>query len=237
MTKLFLIFSALIFSLMSFAAEDSLYNFSWLDKDKEIYVLQNRKFRKDDQLYVGFSGVRTLNGAFIDSVGVTGRGGYFFSEDWGIELVYGKNFGTENNTAKGVREQGTVPYYRKIDTYMGGMLMWSPFYSKINTFNHIFYYDLILGAGVANVTTLDNRNRFDTGSSERGELTSESNIGGIWNTGVRFYINQDWSVRIDFTGIHYQADKTRKLENASSTTKTKQMFSAYDLGLGLNYTF
>ena len=30
----------------AFAAVDDDYNFSWLDPDKKIYVLQNRKFRK-----------------------------------------------------------------------------------------------------------------------------------------------------------------------------------------------
>lgn len=237
MTKIIFLMSTLVFSFVSIAAEDSLYNFSWLDKDKEIYVLQNRKFRKDDKLYVGFTGVRTLNGAFIDSIGATVRGGFFFSEDWGIELVYGKNSGSENDTAKGVREQSTVPYYRKIDTYMGGMLMWSPFYSKINTFNRIFYFDWMLGAGLANVTTLDNRNRFDTGLGGSGKLTSESNMGAIWNSGLRFYISEGWSVRLDFTGIHYQADKTRLVDGASDTSKSKKIFSNYDLGIGLNYTF
>ena len=37
------------------AADDDEYNFSWLDPDKKIYVLQNRKYRKAGR--VMFSGM------------------------------------------------------------------------------------------------------------------------------------------------------------------------------------
>lgn len=237
MTKLFLILVTLIFSTSLIASEKSLYNFSWLDKDKEIYVLQNRKFRKDGKVYIGGTGVRTMNGAFINSMGGTLRAGYFFSEDWGLELVYGKNTGSENETAKAVKEQGTVPFYRKIDSYMGGMLMWSPFYSKINTFNRIFYFDWMLGGGLASITTLDNRNKFDTSVQGTGKLTSESNVGAIWNSGLRFYITENWSARLDVSGTHYRAARTRQVEGVATTSKSTALFSAYDFGLGLNYTF
>lgn len=234
MKKAFLIIVSLI-SMAAMADEKSLYRFSWLDKDKEIYVLQNRKFRKDGRVYLGATGVKTLSGAFIDSYGATARGGFFFREDWGVEFVYGKNSGSENDTAKGVREQSTVPFYRKVDTYMGGMLMWSPFYSKINTFNKIFYFDWMLGVGAASVSTLDNRKKFEPGAPNT--LTKENNMGALWNTGLRFYISEGWSLRMDFTGLHYSADKTKGTGVGSSTSKATKVFSNYDLGLGLNYTF
>ncbi len=40
-------------SLQLVASEKNVYDFSWLDQDKEVYVLQNRKFRKKNKLYVG----------------------------------------------------------------------------------------------------------------------------------------------------------------------------------------
>jgi outer membrane beta-barrel protein len=227
----------LLMSALVFADEKSLYEFSWLDKDKEVYVLQNRKFRKDGSLYVGGTIAKTLSGAFIDSYGGTVRGGYFLKEDWGFEFVYGKNSGQENDTANGVKEQGTVPFYRKIDSYTGAMLMWSPFYSKINTFNRIFYFDWMFGLGVANIKTLDNRNKFDTSSTDFNQLTSENSFGALWNTGFRFYISENWSLRLDFTGLNYKAAKTKKAQGAGSTTTADKIFSNYDLGLGLNYTF
>lgn len=225
-----------LFSFPALAAESSLYDFSWLDKDKEIYVLQNRRFKKASTMYVGATGAMTLSGAFIDSYGATLRAGYFFKEDWGIEAVFGKNSGDENDTAKAVREQGTVPYYRKIDTYTGAMFMWSPFYSKINTFNKIFYFDWLFGLGAANIKTLDNRNKFTPGSGDA--LTSENVFGGLWNTGFRFYVDERWSIRLDVTGLIYQADKSKQAGGGTNpVTTSSKLYNSYDLGIGLNYQF
>ena len=231
-SMLFLFISLL--GSVAMASEKSVYDFAWLDKDKEIYVLQNRKFRKDGKLYIGATGVKTLNGAFIDSYGVNMRAGYFIREDWGIEFAYGKNSGKENNTAKGVKEQGTRPFYRKIDTYMGAMAMWSPFYSKINTFNKIFYYDWLFGAGLASISTIDNSKSFEV---PPGGMTQENVMGAIWTTGFRFYINETWSVRIDATALHFKADRTRKPATSASTIKSSTLVSNYDLGVGLNFSF
>jgi outer membrane beta-barrel protein len=234
MTKkvILFLFAALMSSIVV-ANEKSVYEFSWLDKDKEIYVLQNRKFRKVGKFYVGGDAVKTTSGAFIDAYGASLRAGYFFSEDWGIEGVFGKSSGSKNDTAKGVEENQANAFYRKMDTYMGAMVMWSPFYSKINTFNKVFYYDWMFGAGLAQVKTLDNRNEFD--SQANTTLTSDSSLGAIWNTGLRIYINEGWSVRIDFTGIHSKPKAATQVNG--NEIKTNKIFSNYDLGIGLNYAF
>jgi len=238
MKKVLLIICAQLFSTLLIASESSVYEFSWLDKDKEIYVLQNRRFRKAGKVYLGGTGVKTISGAFIDSYGGTARAGFFFSEDWGIELVYGKASGKENTTAKGVQSQQADAFYRKVDGYVGGMLMWSPFYSKINTFNQVFYYDWMFGVGAASVNTQDNRKDFDTPGFQANaeqELTSENNMGLLWNTGLRFYLNDNWSIRLDFTGIHAKPAKPAKI--VGNDIKTNVLFNNYDLGVGLNYAF
>lgn len=234
MKKVILFLCAVVMSSVALASEKSVYEFSWLDKDKEIYVLQNRKFRKVGKVYVGASGVKTTSGAFIDAYGANVRAGYFFSEDWGIEGIFGKSSGSKNTTARGVEDnQGPKAYYRKVDSYMGAMAMWSPFYSKINTFNKVFYYDWMLGLGIAQIKSLDNRNEFDP--SAGSSLTSESNIGAIWNTGIRVYMNENWSLRIDFTGMHAKPEQAK--QNNGNEIKSNSIFSNYDLGIGLNYAF
>lgn len=237
MKNLFLILVSLVISTMVLADEKSLYNFSWLDDDKEVYVLQNRKFRKVGDLYIGGTAAYNLSQDFLDVYGGTLRAGYFFVEDWGLEFVYGKNSNKENDTAKGVKEQGTVPYYRQIDSFMGAMLMWSPFYSKINTFNKIFYFDWMFGVGVGSFNTKDNRNKFDTTALNQDDLTSESKVGALWNTGFRFYLNESWSVRLDLTGQSYNAEKTKRTGNTGPTSKSSKLYNNYDVGLGLNYAF
>lgn len=237
MKNIFLVLMMLTLSFAVSANEKNLYDFSWLDKDKEIYVLQNRKFRKVNSFYVGATFAYNLSQDFLDAYGGTARAGYFFTEDWGIEAVFGGNTSTESDSAKGVRAQGAFPFYRDIKSYMGAMAMWSPFYSKINTFNKVFYFDWQFGLGVASVATEDNRNRFDTSlaQSERSKMTAESNLGALWSTGFRFYVTQNWSIRLDVTGLTYQAEKTGL--SGGAKTNEKKLFTSYDLGVGLNYAF
>lgn len=233
MKKLMLLICAFLISITVWANEKSLYEFGWLDNDKEIYVLQNRRYRKVGKTYIGALGVKTTSGAFIDAYGATVRAGYFFREDWGIEGVFGKSSGSKNDAAKGVEDVQSQAFYRKVDTYMGAMAMWSPFYSKINTFNKVFYYDWMFGLGLASVKLMDNRNQFNSTSNS---LTSSNALGMMWNTGLRVYINDNWSLRIDFTGIHAKP-KNEKIEESGNTVTTSSIFSNYDLGVGLNYTF
>ena len=81
MNKIFVFFISLV-SLVSLnrthAGENSHYDFSWLDPDKEIFVLQNRTYQKDGNFYVNVGGGFTASGAFVDSLNVQGRFGFFF---------------------------------------------------------------------------------------------------------------------------------------------------------------
>jgi outer membrane beta-barrel protein len=212
------------------ASEKSLYDFSWLDKDKEIYVLQNRSFRKDGKLYVGLTLGETVAKAYVEGMVGQARIGYFFKEDFGIEILMSKNDGKYNDLASKVVAQGSVPYSRIIESYNAAQILWSPFYSKINTFNKIFYYDWMFGLGVASIKNSDNRNQFI--QIENRTLTEENNSGLIWSTGLRFYITPTWSTRIDFTALRYEADFF-----VGNNSGVKEWFNNYDLTIGVNFTF
>lgn len=225
-------------SIEIFAGESSIYDFSWLDPDKEVYVLQNRKFRKDSSFYLGATLGRSVSGAFIDSIEGNLYAGYFFSEDWGVELSYTKASGSTNATYDAVKEGGgAVAFFRELDTVMSAHIVWSPFYSKINTFNQIFYYDWLFGLGFSSYDSKDNRNEFrDQSDASHDELTLESGTGISWFTGMRFYINQDWSFRMDFSGMHANAD--RAIDSGANTFEVKKSwFHYYNFKLGLNYAF
>lgn len=190
-----------------FSAEGDTYDFAWLDPDKEVYVLQNRKYRKAGRLHAYLGGGKTLSGAFVDATTLQARVGYFFKEEWGFEGIYAKNSGSENVTAKSVRDNGngvgSRPFRRITDGYVGGMFLWSPFYSKINTFNTIIYYDWIFGVGYGQLQETNNLNEFQQ-IGFTGDETLTHN-GYIWDIGLMIYINQMMSLRIDVTAFHYKA--------------------------------
>jgi outer membrane beta-barrel protein len=189
---------SLILLILGFAtpvmASTSTYNFSWLDPDKEVFVLQNRRYRKAGRLHLNLGAGITTSGAFVDSTTLQARGGFFFKEEWGAELIYANNSGKENDTAALLRGgdrlggAGSVPFRRIVNNYLGGMILWAPFYSKINTFNTIIYLDWIFGLGYAKVEETNNRQEFLTGTIN-STPTVESHSGPIWNIGTKFFIN------------------------------------------------
>ncbi len=223
-------------SLMPFAlkaAEGDTYNFSWLDPDKEVYVLQNRKYRKNGKIYANVGAGLTTSGAFVSSSNLQGRFGYFFKEEYGVEFLYSSNSGEENETAKSVRNEGSsgsVPFRRIVDSYYGAMFMWSPFYSKINTFNTVVYIDWLFGLGYANLTETNNRDEFINGATS-AVPTQESHGGLMWQAAMKFYLNENFDIRVNLATVHYKAQK-------ASVSSTEEAWNTnYDLALSLGYSF
>lgn len=233
MFKFILITLISLTSFSIFSSEKDTYNFSWLDPDKEVFVLQNRKYRKAGSPYFTVGYGMTTSGAFVDATAIQGRFGYFFLEEFGFEVVYSKNSGEENVTAKSVRNEGgagSVPFRRIMNNYFGGMLLWSPFYSKINTFNTVVYMDWIFGLGFAKVEETNNRAEFDTHDFDSLSET-QTHTGPMWNVGARVYLHQNWSLRFDLTTVHYQA-KSAKNDNPGDS-----WYINYDMTLSLGFNF
>jgi len=233
----FIVLSFLLLSLFSsvktYASEGDGYDFSWLDPDKEVFVLQNRKFRKSGKVHMNAGAGITTSGAFVDAKAFQGRVGYFFKEEYGFEFVYSLNSGSENDTAASVRNSGgagSFPFRRIVDNYMGAMFLWSPFYTKINTFNKVVYMDWILGIGFAKLSETNNRNEITTSGGDT-TLTKESHTGVMWDIGAKFYLSQRWSLKLDLTTVHYQA-----LE-AKTVGAQEQWYTNYDLTVAVGINF
>ena len=234
MKSLLIIVLAYLGCLTVNAAESDTYDFSWLDPDKQVFVLQNRKFRKDGRFYLNAGYGITTSGAFVDATTIQGRVGYFFKEELGFEFLYAMNSGEENDTANSVRTSGSAgggarPFRRIVQNYMGGMVLWSPFYSKINTFNKIVYMDWIFGLGLAKIEEENNRN--EVINQVDSEDLNETHTGILWNAGAKFYLDERWSIRLDLTTVHYQA------KEAKSSNPEDIWYSNYDLAVSLSASF
>ena len=234
-TLLLLFLFPLIAPESVWAGESDTYNFSWLDPDKEVYVLQNRRYRKANHVHV-YGGVsKNMSAPFVNSASVQGRMGYYFMEEYGFEIIYSKTSGKENDTAKLLRNKGgagSIPFRRIVQSFYGGMFLWSPFYSKINTFNQIIYYDWIFGAGVGKVKEASNADEFEKGAAGSGfPDTIKEHNAVLWNVGVKIYLGANISTRIDITGVHYKA-------LPPVTGATEELWNDnFELGLMLGYNF
>ncbi len=214
----------------AYADQSNLYDFHWLDKDKLVYVLQNKVFAKEGTFY-GTVGIgNSLDAEFQDSMGVLAYMGYFFSEEWGMELLYSK-FSHENDTTfKNVAALNSLePFVRKVNDYMGAMVMYAPFYGKINTFNRIFYFDWMFGVGFAKLNEETNRNLFDSNSATIGN-TTESKTGLLWKTNVKFYVTRNFNISFELINLNYKSKGVRP-EDGEAWRWNKDIF----LGVGFSF--
>ena len=220
-----------IIPIVSQAGINDTYDFSWLDPDKEVYVLQNRKFRKVNRAYMYIGGGKTTSGAFVDSNPIQLRGGFFLKEDLGFEVIYSKNLtGEESDAAKAVRNigggAGSRPFRRIVDNYYGGYLMWSPFYAKINTFNKILYFDWLLGVGAGKL--VENNNKEEVAQKNNPQIQTVDHTAIMWETGFKLYITKMFDIRTDVTALHYKAEMV---------SGTETWYSNYDLTVSLGINF
>ena len=219
------------------ASTDDAYDFSWLDPGKKIFVLQNRRYRKDNKFHLAAGAGFTSSGAFVDSFNISTRGSYFFTEEFGVELVYSTNSGKENDTATSVRNpggSGSIPFRRIVDQYFGGYFSWAPFYSKINAFNKIIYLDIIFNVGVASMTESNNAQEVNVGGAGNFAQSEETHTALSWDVAWKIYLNDHLDLRLDVLALHYQANSALGIV---SDTDDKNWYSHYDLSLSLGLRF
>jgi outer membrane beta-barrel protein len=192
-----------------YASEESVYNFLWLDPDKSVFVLQNKTYEKERTFFVDLYYLSHLGSEFQDTSGFDLRGGYYFKEEWGIELF--QTFYSNDNNAnyKNVLSVSSVePFIRRPNSLTGVMGIWSPFYGKVNTFNKIFYFDWGFGLGYAMLKAESNIDAI--GDVTRiGEFKDETYNGIIYKTHFKVHINRNLHLGIELRNMNYFAPGPR----------------------------
>jgi outer membrane beta-barrel protein len=184
------------------AAEDSdnEYNFSWLDPDKKVSVLQNRKFRKENKpmvtLNLGFANSNPYRKSYV----IEPRIAYYFNEAWGIEVFYSIFSNKENDTAKALISTTIRPDVIEVKNQVGALLQWAPWYAKINVFNTVLYFDWYFDGGVGTL----NANMIP-GSNNAGAATTKSLTAYYLGSGMLFHVTENFLVRLDYLNGWFQA--------------------------------
>jgi outer membrane beta-barrel protein len=211
------------------------YDFSWLDPDKKIYVVQNRKFTKANHLELSTSYGVGMGETYRKQRQWRVRGNYYFSEHWAISAFYFNNYNSENDTftqLKLASSNGTIPAVRDTDTYFGGSIMWLPFYGKINMFNQIFYIDWHFEAGLGSASTEIDMNTKANGNPN----ISTANFGAYhWGSGWKFFIDRHWGARMDFLATYYKGNNGLTSPTGADIS-TNETYDNYYLTLGISYT-
>lgn len=236
LTKQFLLgvlsLAALFLSPLSFAAEDDLYDFLWLDPDKKVYVLQNKVYEKEGDFYANIGFIRNNTSDFQSTSGAHISAGYYFTEEWAIELGYNQYNNSDNDAVKSVRTTaGLTPFIRKPNASYGASVVWSPFYGKINTFNKIIYLDWSFGLGVGQIKTESNSETVSQ-SGQADVFQDESYMTLKTKTALRIHVSEMFHINIEYQRDNFRAPGPRVNGNTSEKWRNN---SDVILSLGLSF--
>jgi outer membrane beta-barrel protein len=207
---------------------DSDYNFNWLDPEKQIYVLQNRRYTKADRTMISVMLGPGSGNAYRSVFNVEGRLTYYFSEAFGLEGFYTKTFNTPNGNYQSLTGtfNAVSPFVREFDNEEGVLAQWIPWYAKINVFNSIIYFDWYFNAGLGSISSQTSY-KISTAPNTPLSTNDESLLGIYWGTGHLYHLDQHWTVRLDVTSAIYHG--------ANDPNGDKSWFSNYNFEIGLGY--
>jgi outer membrane beta-barrel protein len=206
------------------AGEKSLYDFLWLDPDKKVYVLQNKLYKKEHSFYFDVGYLSNFTSKFQDTSGFQIKAGYYIHEEWGLEIFYNNYSNTNNDEYRNLRSVSNVePFIRKLNSSLGAVVIWSPFYGKINTFNQIFYFDWSFGAGA---TALKAQSNLKTaGSLTQNNYASENYAGGVLKTNVKLHLRENIHIGLEYMNTYYNAPSPRSPGTNKLRTNTDIILS------------
>ena len=218
------------------APSDDEYDFSWLDPDKKIYVVQNRKYTKKGKLELALTGGIGVGEPYRTRRTLVPRLFYYINESFGIGAFMGFNSNKENSNVQALQLAGAnrIPAVRDIQNFAGGSLMWIPFYGKINMFNQILYLDWHLEAGVGQVSSEIDLN---TTFGAAAKINESSHMSYHWGTGQKFFITRNVAARLDFLAIYYKAPTGVDGSLTSTDGSREDNYDNYFITLGASYTF
>lgn len=211
------------------ASDTEKYDFSWLDPDKKIYVLQNRRYLKANRLQLSLMGGTGFSNPYRNTYVVDPRAAFYLTESFGFEVFYSFGFNVENNTMAALKNAAgglnVIPAVREIQGQLGGLVHWSPWYAKINVFDQILYFDWYFAGGAGQIFS-----RVDTNNNAANPPSYVAqNLFALYvGTGHLFSLTENWIIRLDFLGTFYPAP-------SFGNTGGQTWFSNYQFNLGLGF--
>lgn len=227
MKKLFVVVYISL-TILAYAGEENVYDFLWLDPDKKVYVLQNREFKKKKRVFFDVNFISNQSSVFQDVSGGQANLGYYFAEEWGIELFYNHYMHSDNDSYDNVKLLNNgEPFVRRFKNAYGLHLIWSPFFGKINTFNKIIYFDWSFALGPVWVSSESNLDTvFD--DTKPNVFTSDSSVGFDVKTALKLYLSRSFYFNLEFYRVNYFVRTPTKPDGKELQNETEVA-----LGLGL----
>lgn len=209
-----LVFAMMIMPTLSFAQDKGasdkvdlkqLEDKYWAAKDDDLGVVQNRAFTKEKRFYGSLSTGPLINDEWIVGSINTLSLGYFFNEQWGLELGHKagalkKNDGVDQI----VMRNGLQPDHNIFLSSTSLYGIWVPFYGKMSLLDRkIIYFDMQFALGVGQINY---ENQLDATETPN---VAQTTTGISFDIAQHFFFSNHFAVRVD-------------LKNTWSTQKLKK---------------
>jgi outer membrane beta-barrel protein len=157
-------------------------------EDADARVIQNRLYSKALKFELGLYYGSISTDPFLSVTSFGGSLGFHFTEAWGLNLLYWKDF-VSNSSATTFLQEDTndTANTNPPSSFAGGEVAYSPIYGKISVFGEwIVHYDLHLLGGY-------------------GITSTRSGSDGTISIGIgqQFYLTRWMSLRLDYRAMHY----------------------------------
>ncbi len=214
----------------------------WTSKDDEYGVIQNRTFTKAKKLYASLAYGPLINDPYAQSRVLGLMGGYYLSEDFGIEFSYFNYSSKQNDTVSAYETQfgGAKPDFNLIKSSKTLSVIYSPFYAKMSFMNKsIMYFDMALTAGLGlSDYEIQKVNKDGLGNkSQANDLKSSPHLElGLMQ---QLFINQSVALRLDIKNSFYKQD-TRQYEigiGAAESTRLGSSKTVNDTTITIGLTY
>ena len=157
------------------------------------------------------------------------RSGFFFTNDLAIEGFYNRYTTSFNTAYQNIKViNGSEPFIRRLHSSYGLNGVWSPFYGKINTFNHIFYFDWSFSVGLGKVNADSNRKSVvDPNVPSYFEKESYNTL--FTGSNLRFYLTPKVHLNVGVQNSSFYGD--------DPVGNTKSVTHQIDFLIGLGFSF
>ena len=125
----------------------------------ELEVIQNRQFKKRGKFRLGLGGGFNGTDPFLSVKQLGGSLGYYFGENWAVQLTGSKYFVSSSSALVTLESNGYGTLLNRPSSFVGAEALFSPLYGKLAFFgNQILYFDFYVLGGLGSLSA-------DNGSS------------------------------------------------------------------------
>ena len=202
----------------SFGSFEKISELSTLAPFRDVAVISRKFLPKSRRFEFSSGALLILNNAFFNNMGFALRGGFFFSEKWGIEGQYHSLYSSERSVTQDLENFRSISTRSLVvpKSFIGGAIKWAPIYGKMSWFEgRIISFDLFFNLGYGVTETLE------------GDA-------GTWQLGVgqNFALNKSMALRWDVAWNRYSAQvRIGGIRNEIVTLSHSDLYC----GIGLSF--